>query len=267
MTKSDVLHDVKEVFGFVPGFIDEAPEQEVVPMWGLFKDLVLTDTTIPRKYKTLIEIGVGAALHDRYRLHLSTEMAKSQGISPEEIREAVTVADSTVFGSTWLNGYQIDLETFKSEFRRIADKAKDMKGVPPSGDLNTRGDIERDIESIMGFVPQFLRELPDVGLKHFWKVLRGVYLEQTLIPNKYKELIGLSVASVIGCRYCIFFHTESAKLYGAMEGEIKEAVLLASRVRNWGTMMYGTQYDLENLKKESRKIVEGIKKRVPAGVR
>ncbi len=71
----------------------------------------------------------------------------------------------------------------------------------------------------------------------------------------------------IGCRYCIFFHTESAKLNGATEAEIKETVLLAARVRSWGTMMYGTQYDLEDLKKDSRKIVEGLKKRVPAGVR
>lgn len=267
MKKSEVLQEVKDLFGFVPGFIEETPEYEAVPMWGLFRDLAIAETAIPRKYKVLLEIATAAVLHDEYRLELSTEWAKSMDITDEEIREAVTLAEMTAFGSTWLNGMQFNFDTYQQEFCRMIDAAKKLDKIPAYDKLETREDVYRDVKNIFGMVPEFISALPDSGVAHFWKVLRFVYIEDTHIPAKYKELIGLAVASVIPCRYCSFYHTESARTHGASEDEVKEAVLLAARIRTWGIMMYGTRYDLEELKKEARKMIEAIKKRAPVGVR
>ena len=45
--------------------------------------------------------------------------------------------------------------------------------------------------------------------------------------NKYKELIGLAVSGATRCRYCCYFHTEAARLFGATDEEITEAALIA----------------------------------------
>ena len=50
-------------------------------------------------------------------------------------------------------------------------------------------------------------------------------VDQTAIPNKYKELIGLAVSGATRCRYCVYFHTEAARLFGATDEEINEAAL------------------------------------------
>jgi AhpD family alkylhydroperoxidase len=53
-------------------------------------------------------------------------------------------------------------------------------------------------------------------------------------PNtKVKELIGLAVAAQISCTYCIYFHTTAAKLNGATDAEIREAVAMATISRHW----------------------------------
>ena len=260
MTKAEVLKEAEGVFGFVPGFIKESPEYEVEAMWGLFRDLVVRDSAIPRKYKLLIQIGVGAVLHDQYRLYADTEQAKAHGASPDEIREAVAIVGEMALFSTWLNGYNFDLDTFKREVLAMLEGMKRLKALPARGRLETREEIYRDAEAIFGLVPGFIREVPDVALRHLYRFFRGVELEQTLIPDKYKVLISLAAASVIPCRYCILADTEFARLVGASDGEIKEAILLAGRVRNFGTMIYGTQYDLETFKKEMRGIAEALKK-------
>ena len=49
----------------------------------------------------------------------------------------------------------------------------------------------------------------------------------TAIPGKYKSLIGLAVASQIPCKFCIIADTEFAKLEGATDRELTEAVAMA----------------------------------------
>jgi AhpD family alkylhydroperoxidase len=49
-------------------------------------------------------------------------------------------------------------------------------------------------------------------------------LAETEVPNKYEELIGIAVSGAMRCRYCAYFHTEAAKLFGASEEEINQAV-------------------------------------------
>ena len=91
----------------------------------------------------------------------------------------------------------------------------------------------------------------------------------TALPGRTKELIGLGVAAQIPCRYCIVAHTEFAKLNGASEAEIGEAVAMAALTRHWSTFLNGIQTDETKFRGEIAKIIENVKKasasKAPAG--
>jgi alkylhydroperoxidase/carboxymuconolactone decarboxylase family protein YurZ len=67
--------------------------------------------------------------------------------------------------------------------------------------------MARDIEQVLGSVPEWLTSFPDQMQEHLWMTVKGFQLGETTMPNKYKELIGLAVAAQMQCPYCIYFHT------------------------------------------------------------
>jgi AhpD family alkylhydroperoxidase len=69
--------------------------------------------------------------------------------------------------------------------------------------------------------------------------------DQTAIPNKYKEMIGLAVSGATRCRYCAYFHTEAARLFGATEDEINETALIAKNTMGWSTYLNTLQFDYD----------------------
>src|SRR5512143_3083378 len=75
---------------------------------------------------------------------------------------------------------------------------------------------QKDIQKTLGMVPTFLKSMPADELGGIWADFKGLQLNPaTALPGKYKELIGLAVASQVPCRYCIYAHTAFAKLNGA----------------------------------------------------
>ncbi|MBZ9774527.1 carboxymuconolactone decarboxylase family protein [Mesorhizobium sp. CO1-1-8] len=118
----------------------------------------------------------------------------------------------------------------------------------------------KDIEATLGSVPDMFRTLPDVAVAGAWAEIKGVQLNpKTALDGKTKELLGLAVASQIPCQYCIYFHTEAAKLNGASDEEIKEAVAMAAIVRHWSTMLNGSQVDLTTFKKQADDVFAAVK--------
>ena len=94
-----------------------------------------------------------------------------------------------------------------------------------------------------------------------WEEMKTLQLNpNTVLPGRTKELIGLGVAAQIPCRYCIVAHTEFAKLNGASEAEIGEAVAMAAITRHWSTFLNGIQTDETKFRAEIAKIVENVKK-------
>jgi AhpD family alkylhydroperoxidase len=109
-----------------------------------------------------------------------------------------------------------------------------------------RRDVERDIEETLGLVPEFFRSVPDYLLPTEWASFKSLELsDATVIPNKYKELIGLAVSGATRCRYCAYFHTEAAKLFGATEEEITETALVAKSTMGWSTYLNTMQFDYD----------------------
>ena len=118
-----------------------------------------------------------------------------------------------------------------------------------------------DIEKTLGFVPEFFKSAPQTLLPAFWNSLKSLQLNPaTKLDGKTKELIGLAVAAQIPCEYCIYFHTEAAKLNGATDEEVKEAVAMAGVTRMASTIMNGNQVDKAQFKKDTQHIVENVRR-------
>ena len=108
-----------------------------------------------------------------------------------------------------------------------------------------RDEVYREIEQMMGLVPTMFKALPDSSIEEEWQLFKKVQVEETAIPNKYRELIGVAVAAIMKCRYCSYYHTEIAKLYGATDAEIEDAIHFAKSSAGWSTYINGLQMDFE----------------------
>jgi len=118
----------------------------------------------------------------------------------------------------------------------------------------------KDIQATLGSVPDMFKTLPDVAVAGAWAEIKGVQLNpNTALNGKTKELMGLAVASQIPCQYCIYFHTEAARLNGATDEEIKETIAMAAIVRHWSTMLNGSQVDLATFKKQTDDVFAAVK--------
>ncbi len=66
---------------------------------------------------------------------------------------------------------------------------------------------------------------------------------------KTMQLIHLAAAAGMKCEYCIIAHTAMAKGAGATDEQVKTALMAAGVVAINSTVLYGNQYDLNELKK------------------
>jgi AhpD family alkylhydroperoxidase len=96
----------------------------------------------------------------------------------------------------------------------------------------------------LGVTLELLKAMPDEDISPFWEQMKGLQLNpNTALSGKTKELIGLGVAAQIPCRYCIYAHTAFAKLNGANEQAIKEAIATAGLARELSALTHGQSPD------------------------
>ncbi len=122
-----------------------------------------------------------------------------------------------------------------------------------------REDVHREMKEMFGTVISFVDRIPDEYIDSEWDLIKRVQFGGTLIPNKYKELIGLSASAVTRCRYCVLFHTEAAKLFGATQAEIEEALHYTKLVQGWSIYLNGLAFDYEEFEDEVNRVVEFVK--------
>ena len=114
-----------------------------------------------------------------------------------------------------------------------------------------------EMKNLFGLVPSFFKAFPEEAIAPAWDAYKGLELNpNTALPGKVKELIGLAVAAQIPCRYCTYFHTQAARLNGASDRELKEAIVMSSLTRQWSTVLNGNQIDEAAFKLEVGKILE-----------
>jgi len=123
----------------------------------------------------------------------------------------------------------------------------------------SRKEVYNEIKETFGLVPSMFKAIPDSSLELEWQLFKRVQMEEGPIPNKYRELIGLAIAGVTKCRYCAFYHTEVAKLFGATDEEIEDALHFAKSSAGWSTYVNGLQIDFDQFKDEILQACEHVR--------
>ena len=258
--------DIQKTLGFVPQFFTRFPEAALPGAWEEMKTLQLNPkTALPGRTKELVGLGVAAQIPCHYCILAHTEFAKLNGASEAEIGEAVAMAAITRHWSTFLNGIQTDETKFRAEIAKIIENVKKASAnkspaPAPVAVVDGASALKEATQMLGGYAPEFIREFPAEGRAAAWKTFRDVQLSpSTALSGKQKELVGLAVAAQVPCRFCVIAHTEFAKLNGATDAEIKEAIGMASLTRELSTMLNGMQVDEAQFKRDVDKIVKGAK--------
>jgi AhpD family alkylhydroperoxidase len=136
-----------------------------------------------------------------------------------------------------------------------------MGGPPERRIPMNRDTVYKEMKEMFGLVPGFFKLVPDSTLEHEWELFKAIQLNETAIPNKYKELIGVAISAAVRCRYCSFFHTEMAKLNGATDAEVEEAVHYAKSSVGWSAYINGLQIDYDQFKDEVRRVCEYVREK------
>jgi len=118
---------------------------------------------------------------------------------------------------------------------------------------------QAEMKAMFGDVPVMFTKLPMHVRVSAWEWFKAMSNPDAAIPPKYGELIGLAVASQIPCHYCVYAHTTMAKMLGATDEEIEEAVSKGAEVRYWSTVLNGNQVEFESFKKEWDGMLEFVK--------
>lgn len=122
-----------------------------------------------------------------------------------------------------------------------------------------RQQVYNEMQAMLGVVPTFFKNVPDNSLKLEWELMKQVQMVPGAIPNKYRELIGVAVSAVSKCHYCAYFHTEFAKLNGATDAEIEDAIHYAKSTAGWSTWINGYQMDYDQFRREVDQICAHVR--------
>jgi AhpD family alkylhydroperoxidase len=259
--------DIKKTLGFVPQFFLKLPQLALPGFWDEMKALQLNPSTaLPGKIKELIGLAVAAQIPCRYCVYAHTEFAKLNGATPAEVGEAVAMAGLTRHWSAFLNGVQTDPVKWRGEVARIVENARAAAKAPPGAPAPAPAAVVDgqsalgDIAQSLGFAPEFLKRFPEPARAGAWRELKDVQLNpQTVLPGKVKELIGLAVAAQMPCTFCIVAHTEFAKLNGATDAEITEAIAMGAYTRNASTLLNGLEIDEPQFRRDIDRLVKGAR--------
>jgi AhpD family alkylhydroperoxidase len=265
--------DIQKTLGFGPQFLIGLPDSALPGAWQEMKGLELNPATaLSGTVKEAIGLAVASQIPCRYCIVAHTEFGKLAGATTAQLGEAVTMAALTRHWSTFVNGIQLDENKFRAEIAQIIDNAKKAVAskapAPKPIDVVDGASALRDINQTLGFVPEFLRRFPDAGRAGAWVQMRDVQMNpKTALSPKDKELVGLAVASQVPCRYCVVAHTEFAKLNGATDTEISEAIGMAALTRNLSTMLNGLQVDEGQFRRDVTRLVKAAQAAAKAAAR
>ena len=110
--------------------------------------------------------------------------------------------------------------------------------------------IYKEMESMFGVVPSFVKGIPENVLDPEWSLFKTLQLMEGPIPAKFRALIGLGVAAATKCRYTELFYKEVARVNGATDQEIEHAVHSAAAASALSTYVTGLRIDIDQFRKE-----------------
>jgi AhpD family alkylhydroperoxidase len=122
-----------------------------------------------------------------------------------------------------------------------------------------RDQIYRQMKEMLGTVPTMFKTLPDDILEQEWQLFKHNEIDEGPIPHKYRQLMGLALHAVSKCRYCTFFHAEMARLHGATDAEVEQALEYTKSSIGWSAYLTGHRLDLEQFQKEVGQICDHVR--------
>ena len=256
--------DMVKTVGFVPSFLKDVPDNMIPGLWQETKAMGFAKTALDAKTKDLIGLAIAAQMPSRLTAWSYSKCGKASGATDAQLHEAVALSAMARHWSTFFNGAQLDEARFRAGLDKLRENiTKAMaSGMKPPAPLpiTDAASVYRDAEASFGFVPEFLRRFPPEALPGAWLSFRDVEASPTTaIPGKVKSLIGLAVAAQIPCRYCIVADTEFAKLDGATDREVTEAVTIGAMARQYITLIEGLQVDEKAYRHDWERLTAGAK--------
>lgn len=120
--------------------------------------------------------------------------------------------------------------------------------------------IHKEIKEWAGYLPDGYGRFSKNAMPGAWKSMKEFELNpNTEIPQRYKELINVAIASQIPSAYCVHSSWKFAEAQGASDEEIGEAVAVAAIVRRFSTFINGIGMNLKDFKEDMDQVVEHIK--------
>ncbi len=271
--------EIRKTFGLLPEFMKNFSSQGLPGAWQELKSFGLNpNTELPQGTKQLIGLAVSARIPCENCVFFHNEFAKVNGVSSAEIQEAIAVSALTQHWSTFMNGLAQDETLFRQETDQVMahlkrkmeeSSAREAAGEVSSQEQSASAAITtpelayQDIQQTFGSVPEFLRQFPKSAIVGAWNEMKGIETNpKGAISGKDRELIGLAVAAQIPCKYCVYFHTQAAKLNGATENEIREALVQSSITRHWSVVMSAPGVSSSRLRSDVSQAARFVKARL-----
>jgi AhpD family alkylhydroperoxidase len=237
--------ELKATFGVVPSVFKLVPDESIAPLWSEMKTLQLNpNTALSGRSKELIGLAVAAQIPCQYCTYLHTEAAKLNGATPRDLKEAIAVSAVVRHWATFVDGTG-------------ADAAPKQGAVSPEVDA-----AYKDVEKTMGAVPPFIKAFPASSLPAAWKLYKQALsgAEGSTLSAKDRALIGVAVSAQVPSDPCVKSYKGLAKMNGATEQEISEAIGMASLTRAGSTIMNGSLLDPVAFRAESDAMFKFVKK-------
>lgn len=122
----------------------------------------------------------------------------------------------------------------------------------------------KHIQESLGFLPAFAYTMAPLvdGVKPFYELLQKFAFGPSNIDPKVRALIGTGVATTLGSRNMVAFHTQSVKLTA---DEINEAEFVAAYTQGWSTWLHGRQISVDACHRDVEKMKTNLGKLAPGG--
>jgi len=114
MARQDILDQITQTLGAVPGWLAGMPDPQLEHQWGMIA-WVLSDSVLSARDKALVSFGAAAAAHCPYWTPFHTEQLRLSSLGDDAIQEASTAAGMVVSFSAYLHGSNYSVEQFRRE--------------------------------------------------------------------------------------------------------------------------------------------------------
>ena len=119
----------------------------------------------------------------------------------------------------------------------------------------------KEIEDTFGIIPGFMKDAPQDILIQMWPLFKKYQMGESIIPQKYREMMMLAAAAATKCPYCQTYHKEVCKMLGATDEELNELAVIVGMTSFWSNVLHVQNYDYNKFVQELKQMGEHVSKK------